>query len=200
MGGVPENLVDENIIIIHYDLPVPRSKVRQLANNDPNDRELRRLLARWRTWYDWATETLRNLGYPIGYSVIIADVERLKTVHEVSERVREKYQKLKDMDKWGLLPSEDKVRIGVVRFKPASNEDLKTLEAMFKNYLRDSLETIKDYIIRKLKVEKKDPKDINRRVREMIKRLKEQDRFRLLERDPELKKLLGLIDILTIEV
>ncbi|RLF21369.1 MAG: hypothetical protein DRN15_11320 [Thermoprotei archaeon] len=200
MGGVPENLVDENVVIVHYDLPVPKSRARQLVNNDPNDRELRLLLAKWRTWYDWATETLRSLGYPIGYSVIIADVERLKTVHEVSERVKERYQKLKNMDKWGLLPSESKIRIGVVRFRPASSEDLKTLEVMFKDYLKDSLETIKDYIIRKLKAEKKDPKDVNRRVREMLRRLKKQDRFRLLEHDPELKKLLALIDVITTEV
>jgi len=34
----------------------------------------------------------------------------------------------------------------------------------------------------------------------MLRRLREQDRFKLLERDEELKELLGLIDILTTEV
>ncbi len=199
MGGVPdERLVDEGIVIVHYDLPVPRRRL--INNNDiSNDNELRRLMARWRTWYDWATGLLRKMGYPIGYSVVLTDARRLKEVYDASERVKKRYLKLKGLDKWSILPDENRIKIGIVRFRPATDEDFKALEVMFRDYLRESLETIKDYIIKKLKVERKDPKDVNRRVREMLKRLKEQDRFKLLERDEELRKLLALIDILTAE-
>jgi len=198
MGGVPdERLVDEGVVIVHYDLPVPR---RRLASDDNDNYELKRLMARWRTWYDWATELLRKMGYPIGYSVVLTDAQRLKEVYDAGEKVRERYLKLKGLDKWNALPDEDRIKIGIVRFKPATTEDFKALEVMFRGYLKESLETVKDYIVKKLKVEKKDPRDVNRRVREMLRRLREQDRFRLLERDEELKELLGLIDILTTEV
>ena len=78
--------------------------------------------------------------------------------------------------------------------------DYKVLEQMFRDHLKKSLETIKDYIIKKLKEERKDPKEVNLKVREMLKRLRKQDRFELLEKDTELKKLLDLIDVLTVEV
>jgi len=198
MGGVPdERLVDEGVVIVHYDLPVPR---RRLVSDNNDNGEAKLLLARWRTWYDWATELLRKMGYPIGYSVVLTDAQRLKEVYDASEKVRERYLKLKGLDKWDVLPDEDRIKIGIVRFKPATTEDFKILEVMFRDYLKESLETVKDYIVKKLKVEKKDPRDVNRRVREMLRRLREQDRFRLLERDEELKELLGLIDILTTEV
>ena len=194
MGGNPDvREIDESLIVIHYDLPVPRRK------NESNG-TLRRLYSKWRTWYDYSCEKLRSLGYPIGYSVIIANSEALPEVLKVSELIKEKYRRLKFYDNDGILPPESKIRIGIVKFKPASKEDYKILEEMFREYLKESLETIKDYIIKKLKEERKDPKEVNLKVREMLKRLKRQDRFGLLERDAELKKLLDLIDVLTVEV
>ena len=84
------------------------------------------------------------------------------------------------------------------RGKPATKDDLKGLEAMFRSYLKESLETIKDYIVKKLKEEKKDPKEVSMRVRRMVKRLRKQDCFKLLERDEELRKLIEVLDILTV--
>ncbi len=141
---------------------------RSKNNNDT----LKRLYSKWRTWYDSSCEKLRSLGYPIGYSVIIADSKILPEVLKVGELIREKYRRLKLYDNDGILPPESKIRIGVVKFKPASKEDYKILEEMFRDYLKESLETIKDYIIKKLKEEKKDPKEVNLKVREMLKRLR----------------------------
>ena len=194
MGGSPDvREIDESLIVVHYDLPVPRKK------NDSNG-TLKRLYSKWRTWYDSSCEKLRSLGYPIGYSVIIVDFKTLPEVLKVSELIREKYRRLKLYDNDGVLPPESKIRIGIVRVKPYAKEDYKILEQMFRDYLKESLETIKDYIIKKLKEEKKDPKEVNLKVREMLKRLRKQDKFGLLEKDAELKKLLDLIDVLTVEV
>jgi len=205
MGGVPEKvieekLIDEGIVVVHYDLPIPRKGSDNNNTNNSNDRnkEVSLLLTKWRSWYDWATRSLRSIGYPIGYSVVLTDVNSIKNVYVLSEKIRERYVKLKNQDRWGILPSENSIRIGVVKFKPATRDDLKGLEAMFRSYLKESLETIKDYIVKKLKEEKKDPKDVSMRVRRMVKRLKKQDCFNLLERDEELKKLIEVLDILTV--
>ena len=39
------------------------------------------------------------------------------------------------------------------------------------------------------------PRKVNLKVREMLRRLRKQDKFKLLEKDIEFKKLLSLIDI-----
>jgi len=200
MGGVPERvieekLIDEGIVVVHYDLPIPR---KGNNNNNNADKEMSLLITKWRSWYDWATRSLRSIGYPIGYSVVLTDISTIKNVYVLSEKIRERYNKLKSQDKWGVLPSESSIKIGIVKFKPATKDDLKGLEAMFRSYLKESLETIKDYIVKKLKEEKKDPKEVSMRVRRMVKRLRKQDCFKLLERDEELRKLIEVLDILTV--
>jgi len=202
MGGVPEKvieekLIDDGIVVVHYDLPIPR-KGNNNNNNNNADKEMSLLITKWRSWYDWATRSLRSIGYPIGYSVVLTDISTIKNVYAISEKIRERYNKLKSQDKWGVLPSESSIKIGIVKFKPATKDDLKGLEAMFRSYLKESLETIKDYIVKKLKEEKKDPKEVSMRVRRMVKRLRKQDCFKLLERDEELRKLIEVLDILTV--
>jgi len=192
MGGAPElREIGEDIIVVHYDLPVPR-KISE------NNGSVKRLISKWRSWYDSSTKALREIGYPIGYSVIVTSNENLKLVYEVASKVRDYYSKLKERDQWNLLPSIERVKIGILRFKPASKEDMQALISMFKEYLKESLLTIKEYIVKKLRDENQDPEEVNARVREMLRKLREQDKYKLLESDKELNKLLLLIEVLTI--
>jgi len=114
MGGAPEvKELEENIIGVHYDLPVP-------GNNNSDNSETKRLISKWRTWYDKSTKMLRELGYPIGYSIIVTNSDNLKMVYDVASRIRDTYSKLKERDKCNVLPSPDRIKIGVIRFKPAT--------------------------------------------------------------------------------
>jgi len=75
---------------------------------------------------------------------------------------------------------------------------MQALISMFKSYLKESLLTIKQYIVKNLIDDSKDLREINVKVQEMLRKLREQDKYKLLESDKELKKLLLLIDVLTI--
>jgi len=141
---------------------------------------------------------LRGLGYLVGYSVIITNSDNLKLIYEVVGRIKDTYCKLKERDKCNVLLSPSRIKIGVIRFRPATREDMQTLISMFKEYLKESLLTIKQYIVRNLMDESKDLREINVKVQEMLRKLREQDKYKLLESDKELRKLLLLIDVLTI--
>jgi len=172
--------LESNLVLLVYDIPYP-----------PKGGDRKRL-APWFSWYDWATSTLRYLGYPLQYSVVVVDEHKIGEVEEAVKRIEEKRISLNKH--FGLeIP---KPRISVIRFSLKTRSDAEALFSIIREGLKGAIKAFIEEVEEQLR-EGRDRTKLQERVRNFVKRLEKQDFLKLLLRDLELRNMFLQLEILT---
>lgn len=186
--------LEDGLGLIVYDLPTPPIKPPKGAREDD---EVVKIWKAWKRWYDEIATKLSKLGYKLQYSVTVVPIkeETLKEFESIRQYAIESLEKLWNADNLKLIPRK-RPDIKLVQFKPSSPKDSELFVQLFKQYLFDSLRHLRDLLLAWVK--EKPAEYIERKTREYLTRLREQDKLGLLDKDDELKKLLVEIDVLSI--
>jgi hypothetical protein len=184
--------LEDGLGLIVYDLPAPSEKVGKNGNT-----EVAKILKAWKSWYDEISNKLNRLGYKLQYSVTVVPIkeETLKEFESIRQYAIESLEKLWEIDRLKLIPRK-RPDIKLVQFKPSSPKDSELFVQLFKQYLFDSLKHLRDLLLAWVK--EKPAEYVERKTREYLAKLREQDKLGLLDKDEELKKLLAEIDVLSI--
>jgi len=203
VGGGPEldgvlEEISDGVLLLIYDLPTEEPVKTLMRNNhlSPRERgEAEFLAQRMRAWYKWAVSRLRWLGYPLQLSVVQLSKSSLPTAKRTIDYVLRRFELATRYDRWGLY-RDRRPDIKIIRLKPEREEDAKTLLDVARETLKGILLDLREDILRRLREEKQDPVDVYTRTKNVLRKVREMDGYRLLERDEELRGILASIEML----
>jgi hypothetical protein len=186
--------LEDGLGLVIYDLPTPPIKP---PKEEKEGEEVVKIWKAWKRWYDEISTKLSKLGYKLQYSVTVVPVkeETLKEFESIRQYAIETLEKLWESDHLNLIPRK-RPDIKLVQFKPSSPKDSELFVQLFKQYLFDSLKHLRDMLLAWVK--EKPAEYVERKTREYLTKLREQDKLGLLDKDEELRKLLAEIDVLSI--
>lgn len=172
--------LESGVALLVYDIPYP-----------PKGCDAKKFRP-WFSWYDWAASKLRALGYPIQYSVILIAESKMAHVRKLVDLIDDKRQALNRV--FGLnIP---RASVNVIRFKAKTRDDTEALLGLIRQGLKATLQAFVEDIEAQIR-SGKDKTSMQRRVRDFMKKLKNQDFLNLLLKDPELRSLMLQLEILT---
>jgi len=173
--------LESNLALLVYDIPYPPKAVKAKKNFTP-----------WFSWYDWSTRTLRYMGYPLQYSVVVIDEGSIEKVKEAIQRIEDKRESINKNFKLEI-PEPD---IRIVRFNLKTRADAEVLLEIIRKGLKQTLEAFIDDVESQLR-EGKDRTRIQERIKKFLKKIQRQDFLDLLIKDNELRNLILQLEILT---
>ena len=174
-----EKVLESGVALLVYDIPYPPSSIKRSE------------ISGWYTWYDWATNKLRMLGYPLQYSVVIVSESDLGKVRDAIRVIEEKRRYLRNN---GIdIP---KPNIKIIRFSPKTKEDGRILYHLLREWMYHTLKTFIESIEEQIK-QGKEQTSIERKVRKFMKKIRSQDFLNIILRDKEIRSLMLQLEILT---
>lgn len=174
-----EKVLEKGVALLVYDIPYPPSSIKRSE------------ISGWYTWYDWATNKLRMLGYPLQYSVVIISESDVGKVRDAISVIEEKRHYLRNN---GIGIPEPNIKI--IRFSPKTKEDSVILYQLLREWIFATLKTFIESIEEQIK-EGKEQTTIEKRVKKFIKKIRKQDFLNIMLRDNEIRTLMLQLEILT---